>query len=86
MQYEEQLEECKKYREFLLSLTPLEWFEEQAILKTKRDEQRRALASEQGENILLHYLTRKSTALQYVKVTFQAFVCKNCNDFLIVLL
>jgi hypothetical protein len=49
LQYEEQLEECKKYKEFLVSLTPLEWFEEQAIAKAQRDAQRRDLASQEGE-------------------------------------
>ncbi len=27
--YEEQLEDCRKYKEFLDKLTPAEWFEEQ---------------------------------------------------------
>nr|XP_024396837.1 cilia- and flagella-associated protein 100-like isoform X3 [Physcomitrium patens] len=44
--YEEQLEDCKKYKEFLVRLTPFEWFEEQAILKSEREEQRRNLASQ----------------------------------------
>lgn len=55
LQYEEQLEECKKYKEFLVSLTPLEWFEEQAIAKAQRDAQRRDLASQEGE---LHHQIR----------------------------
>lgn len=32
-----------------MSLTPLEWFEEQAIAKAQRDAQRRDLASQEGE-------------------------------------
>jgi len=42
--YEEQLEECKRYKLFLVNLTPIDWFEEQAILKALRDLQRRDLA------------------------------------------
>lgn len=32
-----------------MSLTPLEWFEEQAVAKAQRDAQRRDLASQEGE-------------------------------------
>lgn len=28
--YEEQLEDCRRYKEFLDSITPPEWFEQQA--------------------------------------------------------
>ncbi len=37
-QYEEQLEDCRKYREFLDSITPLEFFEAQAAkLQQRKD-------------------------------------------------
>lgn len=38
--YEEQLEDCRKYKAFLDSLTPAEWFEEQEELKAARRTQR----------------------------------------------
>lgn len=38
--YEEQLEDCRKYKAFLDSLTPSEWFEEQEELKAARRTQR----------------------------------------------
>ena len=34
--YEEQLEDCRKYKEFLDSITPLEWFEQQAAKLQRR--------------------------------------------------
>ena len=34
--FEEQLEDCRKYKEFLDKLTPPEWFEEQRALRSKR--------------------------------------------------
>ncbi len=49
MQYEEQLEECNKYKEFLTSLTPLEWFEEQAISKQQREKQKKDLQIKTSE-------------------------------------
>jgi hypothetical protein len=36
--YEEQLEDCRKFREFLDSITPLEWFEQQEYKLTLRKE------------------------------------------------
>lgn len=65
LQYEEQLEECKKYKEFLVSLTPLEWFEEQAIAKAQRDAQRRDLTSQEGE--ICHQIRGKSTCILVFK-------------------
>ncbi|KAH9532684.1 hypothetical protein CY35_18G011300 [Sphagnum magellanicum] len=47
--YEEQLEECNKYKEFLTSLTPLEWFEEQAISKQQREKQKKDLQIKTSE-------------------------------------
>ena len=38
--YEEQLEDCRKYKAFLDSLTPDEWFEEQKELRKERRRQR----------------------------------------------
>eukprot|EP00899_Mesostigma_viride_P027760 jgi/Mesvir1/8169/Mv12474-RA.2 len=40
--YEEQLEDCRKYKEFLDSLTPQEWFTEQEELRRKAKELRQA--------------------------------------------
>merc|ERR1719230_81522 len=36
--FEEQLEDCRKYKDFLDKLTPPEWFEEQAKLKRQKKE------------------------------------------------
>lgn len=72
LQYEEQLEECKKYKEFLVSLTPLEWFEEQAIAKAQRDAQRRDLASQEGE---LRHQIRDTCILTFV-CSFLLNVCR----------
>ncbi|CAM6061949.1 unnamed protein product [Sphagnum tenellum] len=47
--YEEQLEECNKYKEFLTSLTPLEWFEEQAISKQQREKRKKDLQIKTSE-------------------------------------
>jgi hypothetical protein len=40
--YEEQLEECKKYRDFLAALTPAQWAEDQKIAAETRKEMRKA--------------------------------------------
>lgn len=40
--FEEQLEDCRKYKDFLDKLTPPEWFEEQEAAKQRRKEQRKA--------------------------------------------
>jgi len=37
--FEEQLEDCRKYKDFLDKLTPPEWFEEQAAAKQRRKEE-----------------------------------------------
>ena len=49
--FEEQLEDCRKYKEFLDKLTPPEWFEEQAQLRMERKRARKAtkLADRQAE-------------------------------------
>lgn len=40
--YEEQLEECKKYRDFLAALTPAQWTEEQKIAAETGKEMKKA--------------------------------------------
>lgn len=44
--YEEQLEDCRKYKDFLDNLTPPEFFKEQAALKARRLQERRARREE----------------------------------------
>lgn len=44
--YEEQLEDCRKYKDFLDHLTPPEFFKEQAELKAKRQAERKARKEE----------------------------------------
>ena len=39
--YEEQLEDCRKYKEFLDNLTPPEYFKEQAQIKARRIAERK---------------------------------------------
>lgn len=41
--HKETLEDCLKYKAFLDSLTPQDWFEEQKRVKTERQQERRAL-------------------------------------------
>mmetsp|Transcript_17130 Transcript_17130/g.23649 ORF Transcript_17130/g.23649 Transcript_17130/m.23649 type:complete len:605 (-) Transcript_17130:110-1924(-) len=44
--YEEQLEDCRKYKDFLDKLTPPEYFKEQTELKAKRQAERKARREE----------------------------------------
>ena len=49
--FEEQLEDCRKYKAFLDKLTPPEWFEEQLLLRQQRKDARKAakVAARQAE-------------------------------------
>lgn len=43
LQFAEQLDDCKKYKDFLIKLTPKEWFEEQLQMKAREQEKARQL-------------------------------------------
>ena len=58
-----------------MSLTPLEWFEEQAIAKAQRDAQRRDLASQEGE--LRHWI-RQIYIYFRIQVLTQVFYFIQC--------
>ena len=48
--YDEQLDDCHKYKEFLGKLTPSEWFKEQGQIKLARREQRKSLREQKLED------------------------------------
>jgi len=50
--FEEQLEDCRKYKDFLDKLTPDEWFEEQAQLRLERKQARKLQKLEQRQDEL----------------------------------
>lgn len=67
-----------------MSLTPLEWFEEQAIAKAQRDAQRRDLASQEGTKICMYFGIQSVDASVFLFFSFysmyfriQANTCLN---------
>ncbi|CAM6092314.1 unnamed protein product [Calypogeia fissa] len=51
--FAEQLDDCKKYKDFLIKLTPKEWFEEQAQMKARELEKARQLLSSSEDSSLI---------------------------------
>jgi len=47
--FEEQLEDCRKYKEFLDKLTPPEWFEDQEMLRQERKRAKKATKLEERQ-------------------------------------
>jgi len=62
--FEEQLEDCRKYKDFLDKLTPPEWFEEQEAAKQRRKAERKMRKLAQRQAVLDEKASLAQAAIQ----------------------